>query len=68
MLDSEEWKARVVHDLSTTCPICLSTNVTMGACAMGSATVYQEYTCESCQYEFTAMFALVGFYRGHPEL
>lgn len=68
MLDSDEWKARVVEELQTMCPSCESTNVTMGACAIGSATVHQEYTCEACQHEFTALFALTGCYRGHPNL
>lgn len=39
----------------------------MGACAIGSITVHQEYVCEECQYEFTALFALTGWYAGHPE-
>lgn len=67
MLESDEWKAKTVGDLLTACPACESTDVTMGACAIGSATVHQEYTCEACQFEFTALFALTGFYQGHPE-
>ncbi|MGF6782410.1 transposase-like protein [Paraburkholderia sp. GAS334] len=42
--------------------------VSMGACAIGSMTVHQEYVCEDCQHEFTALFALVGCYAGHPDL
>ncbi|CAJ3074051.1 hypothetical protein [Burkholderia pseudomallei] len=67
MLESDEWKAKTVADLTTMCPACESTNLTMGACAIGSATVHQEYVCEDCQFEFTALFALMGFYKGHPE-
>ncbi|WDD90335.1 hypothetical protein Bsp3421_000160 (plasmid) [Burkholderia sp. FERM BP-3421] len=68
MLDSDSWKAKVVEESMTSCPACGSTNVTMGACAIGSVTVHQEYTCEDCQYEFTAFFTLVGYYTGHPEI
>lgn len=67
MIDSDSWKAKVVKESQTFCPACDSTNVTMGACAIGSMTVHQEYTCEDCQYEFTALFALTGCYAGHPE-
>ncbi|KVR28615.1 hypothetical protein WL61_23145 [Burkholderia ubonensis] len=66
MLNSDDWKAKVVDSMQTTCPACQSLNVTMGACAIGSMTVHQEYVCESCNFEFTAFFALVGFYKGHP--
>jgi transposase-like protein len=68
MLNPDEWKSRVVADTMTICPACESSKVTMGACAIGSITVHQEYTCESCQHEFTALFALATCYDGHPEL
>jgi len=68
MLDSDEWKVRVVVDSQVLCPACESTNVTMGACAVGSMSVHQEYVCEDCQHEFTALFALVGCYAGQPNL
>jgi transposase-like protein len=68
MLDSDEWKTRVVDHSQTLCPACESTRVTMGACAIGSVTVHQEYVCEDCQHEFTALFALAGCYAGHPDL
>jgi len=68
MLDSDQWKGRVVKDSQTLCPACASTNVTMGACAIGSITVHQEYLCEECQHEFTALFALVGCYTGQPNV
>lgn len=67
MLDSDGWKAKVVGESITLCPACESTNVTLGAYAIGSITVHQEYVCEDCQYEFTALFALAGCYAGHPE-
>ncbi|HDR8989919.1 TPA: hypothetical protein QDA93_002529 [Burkholderia vietnamiensis] len=66
MLNPDDWKAKVVESMQTTCPVCESSNVTMGACAIGSMTVHQEYICESCNFEFTALFALIGFYKGHP--
>lgn len=68
MLDSDDWKARVVDRTQTLCPACESTNGTMGACAIGSMTGHQEYVCEDCQHEFTALFALVGCYAGQPDL
>lgn len=68
MLDSDQWKARVVADSQTRCPACESIKVTMGACAIGSVTVHQEFVCEDCQYEFTALFVLVGCYAGQPDL
>lgn len=67
MLNSDEWKSLVVAGSRTLCPVCESDNLTMGACAIGAMTVHQEYTCETCQREFTAVFALLGFYDGHPE-
>jgi len=66
MLDPDEWKAAVVDGMTTICPACLSTNITMGACAIGAITVHQEYICEDCQHDFTALFALVGCYAGQP--
>lgn len=67
MLNSDEWKATVVQQSRTLCPACQSTKLTAGACGIGSMTVHQEYTCETCQYEFTAVFALLGCYTGHPD-
>jgi transposase-like protein len=67
MLSSDEWKSRVFDASTTICPACESTQVTMGACAIGSYSVHQEYTCENCQHVFTALFALADFYQGHPE-
>lgn len=67
MQDPDDWKAKVVEESQTSCPACGSPNVTIGACAIGSMTVHQEYVCEECQYEFTALFALAGWYAGHPE-
>jgi len=40
--------------------IILAINVTMGACAVAACTVYQEYVCEDCGYEFKAMSGLIG--------
>ncbi len=60
MLDSEQWRSRVVADGQTLCPACQSMNLTMGACGIGSMTVHQEYVCEDCQYEFAALFGLTG--------
>lgn len=67
MMNSDEWKAKVVEESRTFCPACRSANVTMGACAIGSMTVHQEYVCEDCQSEFTGFFVLTGFYPGHPD-
>jgi hypothetical protein len=36
----------------------------MGACAVGAKTIHQEYTCEECGDEFTAMYSLLGCYDG----
>ncbi len=60
MLDSEQWRSRVVADGQTLCPACQSMNLTMGACGIGSMTVHQEYVCGDCQYEFAALFGLTG--------
>jgi transposase-like protein len=59
VLDPDEWKIEVVAAGMTLCPVCRSTNLTMGACAVGSITVHQEYVCEDCQYEFNALFGLL---------
>ena len=67
MLNSDDWKPRVAAMSETFCPACESTKLTMGACAIGSMTVHQEYTCENCQYEFTVFFTLAGYYDGHPD-
>lgn len=64
MLDTDEWKAQVVASGLTLCPSCRSGKQTMGACAVGALTVHQEYVCEDCQYEFSALFGLVGCYPG----
>jgi len=64
MLSSDQWKAKVVETSNITCCACGSTDMTMGACAVGVMTIHQEYTCESCGHEFTAMYALVGYYDG----
>jgi len=68
MLDSDGWKVVVVGGKVTICPACLSSNVTMGACAVGAMTVHQEYLCEDCQHEFTTLFVLAGCYAGQPNL
>lgn len=67
MLESEKRKAAVVDGLVVVCPVCQPKAVTMAACAIGSATVHQEYTCDSCSFEFTSLFTLMGFYEGHPD-
>lgn len=68
MLNADQWKARVVESDQTLCPSCQSLQVTMGACAIGTLTVHQEYVCEACQHEFTALFTLTGCYHGHPDI
>lgn len=65
MLDIEEWKRRVVGGMEILCPACQSSNVAMGACAIGAMTIHQEYVCEDCPYEFTALYGLVACYSGH---
>jgi transposase-like protein len=67
MLDADVRKARVVAQTQTLCPACESYRLTMDACAVGTITVHQEYVCDDCQYEFTALFARATFYAGHPE-
>ncbi|MFL9991121.1 hypothetical protein PQR34_16170 [Paraburkholderia sediminicola] len=64
MLSSDEWQKCTVEDGVVRCPACESLNVTMGACAVGTYTVYQEYVCEDCGYEFQAMFGLIGYVPG----
>jgi DNA-directed RNA polymerase subunit RPC12/RpoP len=64
VLSSDEWQKCTVEDGVVRCPACESLNVTMGACAVGTYTVYQEYVCEDCGYEFQAMFGLIGYVPG----
>lgn len=64
MMTHDEWRARVASSGITLCPACESTNVTMGACAVGTTTIHQEYVCESCQHSFSGLFALVSYYDG----
>lgn len=66
-MDSDDWVVPVTRFESLICPSCNSPNVTMGACAVGAARVYQEYVCESCQFEFTAAYKLTGYLPGLPE-
>ncbi len=66
MLGSDEWKDRVIASSTTLCPSGEPPRVTMRACAIGSKTVHQEYVCESCEHEFTALLTLAGCYNGHP--
>jgi transposase-like protein len=61
MLSSDEWRKRTVEGGVVLCPSCNSSNVTMGACAIGAYTIYQEYLCEHCGYEFQAMFGLIAY-------
>lgn len=60
MLSSDEWRKRTVEASVVRCPACNSLSMTMGACAVGAYTIYQEYVCEDCGYEFQAMFGLIG--------
>lgn len=64
MLSSEDWRETVVNEGVALCQACRSTNLTMGACAVGPMTVHQEYICENCGHEFTALYALAGCYDG----
>lgn len=64
MMESDDWASRVRATLKPLRPACSSPNVTPGACAIGSATVHQEFTWEDCQFEFTAMFVLARYYEG----
>lgn len=65
MLSSDEWQKRTVEDGAVRCPACDALTVTMGACAVGAYTIYQEYVCENCGYELQAMFGLIGCVPGH---
>lgn len=67
MMESDDWTSLVRATLKPLCPACSSSNITAGACAIGSATVHQEFTCEDCQFEFTAMFVLARYYEGFPK-
>ncbi|MFM0651962.1 hypothetical protein [Paraburkholderia sediminicola] len=60
MLSSDEWRKRTFEAGVVRCPACDSPNVTMGACAVGAYTIYQEYVCEACGYEFQDMFGPIG--------
>ncbi|WP_416046713.1 hypothetical protein [Cupriavidus basilensis] len=62
MLDPDEWKARVIAEGVTCCPACESTEITLGATAIGVMTIHQEYICEHCQHTFSGLFALVTWY------
>lgn len=64
MLNSEEWRTQVLRAGVVMCRSCGSRKLTMGACAIGAKTVHQEYTCEECGDEFTAMYSLLGCYDG----
>ncbi|MFM0758292.1 hypothetical protein [Paraburkholderia strydomiana] len=64
MLCSDEWRKRTVEHGVVHCPACDASNVTMGACAVGAYTSYQEYVCEDCGYEFQAMYGLIGYVPG----
>ena len=66
MLSSDDWRARLPPGPKRSVwPD--STQVAMGARAIGTLTVHQEYTCETCQ-EFTVFFTLLGDYDGHPHI
>lgn len=67
MLSSDEWRETVVSEGVALCRACRSNNLTMGAAAIGAMTVHQEYICESCGHEFTAIYALAGCYDGIGE-
>lgn len=67
MLSSDEWRKLTVAAGVLRCPACDSLNVTMGACAVGAYTIYQEYVCEDCGYEFQAMFGLIGYVPGSSD-
>ncbi|AVA35818.1 transposase-like protein [Cupriavidus metallidurans] len=66
MMNEDEWKARVMATRIVLCPRCESTNITHGACAVGAATIHQEYVCEACQHAFSGLFALVTYYDDFP--
>lgn len=64
MLSSDDWRAEVVSEGVVICPACGTPEPTMGACGVGAMSVHQEYICESCGHEFTAMFMVVGYRDG----
>jgi DNA-directed RNA polymerase subunit RPC12/RpoP len=65
MLSSEDWLKRTAREGVVRCPECSSPDLTMGACAVGAFTIFQEYVCEQCQQEFQAMYGLIGMVEGH---
>lgn len=64
MLSSDDWRNEVVQEGIVMCRACGAPNPTMGACAVGAMTVHQEYICEECGHEFTAIYAVAGCYDG----
>jgi transposase-like protein len=62
MMTHEDWQRRVVATGITLCPACESTDITLGACAVGATTIHQEYVCETCQHSFSGMFTLLDYY------
>jgi len=60
--DMEDWRKEVVDTGVTHCPSCKSTDLLMGACAVGAMTVHQEFICNGCQFEFKAMYAIAFYY------
>lgn len=67
LIDSDDWMVLVTETEASICPSCNSPDITMGACAVGPVHVLQEFVCESCQYEFTAVFKLTGYLPGLPD-
>ncbi len=65
MIDPDDSQSPVPTTQQILCPACNSPKVIAGARAVGSSTVRQEYICEGCQYEFTAVFNLSGYSPGH---
>src|SRR6202022_2380312 len=53
-LSSDEWQKTAVQEGVAKCPDCGSTALMMGACAIGTMTVHQEYVCNVLQNEFKA--------------
>ncbi len=66
MIEPDDWAVLVRAALKTTCPACNSAEITAGAYVFGATAVHLEYTCESCQFEFTGLFNLDGYYEDHP--
>jgi transposase-like protein len=64
MLSSDAWRKQVVSEGVALCRSCGSTHLSMGSCAIGAMTVHQEYVCEDCGHEFTALYSLAGCYDG----